>query len=251
MHRNHSFTERTDPIKTPVISVHLLRKAHLKTREELVTDPSPTTAQFLTNLKTCEIIISKHDLLIMFKTSDWTYQFCHIGEAAGLLTPVHASRPHCSTPHHTQGCPMALRLYPTARFLPSANLKHAAVLVQNHMLPLELLPMSWHLLWLWKETEGHSRATPWLWRYRIIHARFQRASYHKAKKQEKRAQSSALPLETHHGCSVKKPQLRSQRRDPGEGSSANLLSHTGWKTTAWIYEKWKLWHLAFCWNRCF
>ena len=44
LHCNHYFTERSDPIRTLVICIHLLMKAYLRTTEELVTDPSPTTA---------------------------------------------------------------------------------------------------------------------------------------------------------------------------------------------------------------
>lgn len=45
LHCNHYFTKRSDSIRTLVISIHLLMKAYLRTMEELVTDPGPTTAQ--------------------------------------------------------------------------------------------------------------------------------------------------------------------------------------------------------------
>lgn len=44
LHCSHYITERSDPIRTPVISIHFLMKAYLRTVEELVTDPSPTIA---------------------------------------------------------------------------------------------------------------------------------------------------------------------------------------------------------------
>lgn len=43
-------------------------------------------------------------------------------------------------------------------------------------------------------------------------------------------------------------------QEPRQESSTHpqtSLFHDSRKVTAWAYEKWKLWHLGFFWNRCF
>lgn len=124
--------------------------------------------------------------------------------------------PHCSTPHQTQPCPMALQLSLTDRFLPSANLKHATVLVQNHLLPVELLPMPWHLL---EGDRGTFLCNPLAVEVSNPPCPLPEGTIQQSKTKEKRAQSSALPLGTHRGCSVKNP---SSVHNPGTQARAAL-----------------------------
>lgn len=196
-------------------------KAYLRTVEELVTDTSPTTAQFLTNFKTCEIIISKHNLLIMFKTSEWTYQFSHIREAAGLLTPMYASRPSLQHP------------------APNTALSYGSSALSDRQISAKCKPQTCHCSCTKPPAPRRTPANALAPTLALDRDRgtfpcnplavevsnppcpLPEGTKQQSKTKEKRAQSSALPLGTHRVCSVKNP---SSVHNPGTQARAALQS---------------------------